>query len=542
MVVLARGTVALPPCARRTAAVCASREALEIVAARSALVALGGRTSYYGLLSTAGERLRGATMIDVVMPQLGESVAEGTVSKWLVREGDFVKREQPLLEVSTDKADTEIPAPSDGVVTQIVAPEGAVVPKGGLLCRLDENAEKAGGDAREAAASAPAPRHDTTPAPAPAQQTSGKKAEQTTVESAAAPASSPGETRRPGAPPLASPSARIYARELGVDLSRVQTNDKHGRIRGDDVKLAATSGGGTSGGGSQGDTVESRPAPAAARGAGSTPQGGSQAAELAHLIQAGGGFVPPIPGVGFGAYKVPPYTPKPGDQVIPFNRRRQITADHMVYSKVTSPHVVTVAEVDLHATSRLRDQHKDRLKKEGVSLTFLAFVCAATIKALREHPNMNARVLERSFAVLRDINLGIAVDTPGGLIVPSIKQADQLSLRGIAGNIDELATRARSGKITADDLAGTTFTVSNPGMKGNLFGGAIISQPNVGILRMGEIKKRVVVVTKDGEDTMAIHPVMFLALSYDHRIIDGVLANSFLWRVADILGRGELEV
>ncbi|NUQ00614.1 MAG: 2-oxo acid dehydrogenase subunit E2, partial [Armatimonadetes bacterium] len=266
------------------------------------------------------------------------------------------------------------------------------------------------------------------------------------------------------------------------------------------------------------------------------------AAELAQLIQGGGGFVPPIPGVGFGAYKVPPYTPKPGDEVVPWNRRRRITADHMVYSKTTAPHVVTVAEVDLHATSKLRDQHKERFKKSGVSLTFLAFVCAATVKALREHPTLNARVLEGSYAVLRDVNLGVAVDTPGGLIVPSIKRADELSLVGLARAIDDLAGRARAGKITADDLASTTFTVSNPGLKGNLFGGAIISQPNVGILRMGEIKKRVVVVTRDGEDSIAIHPVMFAALSYDHRIIDGVLANSFLWRVADILGRGEFEL
>jgi 2-oxoglutarate dehydrogenase E2 component (dihydrolipoamide succinyltransferase) len=214
----------------------------------------------------------------------------------------------------------------------------------------------------------------------------------------------------------------------------------------------------------------------------------------------------------------------------------------MVYSKVTSPHVVTVAEVDLHATSRLRDAHKDRLKKEGVPLTFLAFIAAATVKALREHPDVNARVLDGSYVKLRDINLGIAVDTPGGLIVPSIKHADQLSLRGIAATIDEVASRARTGKITADDLANTTFTVSNPGQKGNLFGAAIISQPNVGILRMGEIKKRPVVVTRDGEDTIAIHPVMYMALSYDHRIIDGVLANSFLWRVADVLTRAELEV
>jgi 2-oxoglutarate dehydrogenase E2 component (dihydrolipoamide succinyltransferase) len=279
-------------------------------------------------------------------------------------------------------------------------------------------------------------------------------------------------------------------------------------------------------------------APAAAAPA--TPS--HDASELAALLQAGGGFVPPIPGIGYGSYKVPAYTPRPGDKVVPFTRRRRITADHMVYSKTTAPHVVTVAEVDLHATSRLRDENKDRFKKEGLSLTFLAFVCAAAIKSLRENPEMNARVLENSYVVLKDINLGVAVDTPGGLIVPSIKQADQLSLRGIVTSIDAVASRARAGKVTADDLAGTTFTVSNPGLKGNLFGGAILSQPNVGILRMGEIKKRAVVVTKDGEDMIVIHPVMFLALSYDHRIIDGVLANSFLWRVADILSKGEVEV
>jgi 2-oxoglutarate dehydrogenase E2 component (dihydrolipoamide succinyltransferase) len=151
-------------------------------------------------------------------------------------------------------------------------------------------------------------------------------------------------------------------------------------------------------------------------------------------------------------------------------------------------------------------------------------------------------VLESAYVKLRDINLGIAVDTPGGLVVPNIKHADELSMLGLARAIEELAGRARSGKLTADDLSGTTFTVSNPGLRGNLFGGAIISQPNVGILRMGEIKKRVVVVTRDGEDGIAIHPVMFMALSYDHRIVDGVLANSFLWRAADILARGEFEL
>ncbi|MDC3954265.1 2-oxo acid dehydrogenase subunit E2 [Polyangium jinanense] len=444
-------------------------------------------------------------MIDVVMPQLGESVAEGTVTKWLVRVGDFVKREQPLLEVATDKADTEVPSPTAGRVAEIDAAVGAVVPKGGLLCRIDETAT-AGADVVR----------PVIPAPAEPQAPKETKAEA-------------------AAQPLGSPSTRKLAREEGVDLSQVQGTGEHGRITHDDVRRVAH--------------ATPPPAPAAPAPAAPPPAPAAvpvapiaAAPELAQLVQAGGGFVPPIPGVGYGAYKVPPYTPRPGDEVIPFSRRRRITADHMAYSKITSPHVVTVAEVDLQATTKLREQHKDRFKKEGVPLTFLAFICAATVRALREHPHLNARVLDNSFAVLKEINLGVAVDTPGGLIVPSIKHADQLSLRGVAAQIDDLATRARANKITADDLAGTTFTVSNPGLKGNLFGGAIISQPNVGILRMGEIKKRPVVVTRDGEDVIAIHPVMYMALSYDHRIVDGVLANSFLWRVADLLSRGEFEV
>jgi len=434
-------------------------------------------------------------MIDVIMPQLGESVAEGTVTKWRVREGDFVAREQALLDVATDKADTEVTATAAGRVVQIAAPEGAVVSKGGLLCRIDETAMQAAEPPRAPAAEAP---------------------------KAAAPAPSAASEK-----PLTSPSTRKLAREEGVDLKDVQGTGDRGRITHEDVRRSATA---------------PTPAPVAAPAPVYTPPAPSPAHEIAQIVQAGGGFVPPIPGVGFGAYKVPPYTQRPGDEVIPFSRRRRITADHMAYSKVTSPHVVTVAEVDLAATTKLREQHKDRFKKEGVPLTFLAFICAAVVKALREHPHLNARVLENSFAVLKDINLGVAVDTSGGLLVPSIKHADQLSLRGLAAQIDELASKARANKITADDLAGTTFTVSNPGLKGNLFGGAIISQPNVGILRMGEIKKRPVVVTRDGEDVIAIHPVMYMALSYDHRIIDGVLANSFLWRVTDILSRGEFEV
>jgi len=228
--------------------------------------------------------------------------------------------------------------------------------------------------------------------------------------------------------------------------------------------------------------------------------------------------------------------------VVPFTRRRRLTADHMVYSKLTAPHVVTVAEVDLFKTSKLREANKDRYKREGSSLTMLAFVSHAIVRGLREFPGLNARVLDDSYVLLRDINLGVAVDAPDGLVVPNIKRADELSLKGLARAVDEVAGRARAGKITADDLAGCSFSVSNPGIKGNLFGGAIIAQPNAGILRMGEIQKRVVVIEVEGQDTMAIHPVMYLALSYDHRIVDGVLGNSFLFRVVEILEKGDFEV
>lgn len=445
-------------------------------------------------------------MIDVPMPQLGESVAEGTVTKWLVREGDFVEREQVLLQVATDKADTEVRAPVAGRVAAIVAQEGETIAKGGVLCQVDESAT-AGAGRGPSPALAPPPKAPEAPTQAAAQ-----------------------------AVPLASPSTRRMALEHGVELNRVPGTGEQGRVTHDDVRRAA-------GGEAAPKPQAQAPSPAAyaaaersAAAAKSAPQ------EIGALLQAGGGFVPPVPGVGFGAYKVPPYTPKPGDEVVPFSRRRRITADHMVYSKQVSPHVATVAEIDLAATSRLRDQNKERFKKEGIPLTFLAFICVATVRALREHPELNARVLDGSFVKLRDINLGVAVDTPGGLVVPSIKGADQLSLRGIASAIDELAKRAKAGKVTADDLSGTSFSISNPGLKGNLFGAAIISQPNVGILRMGEIKKRPVVVSSDDEDTIAIHPVMYMGLSYDHRIVDGVAANSFLWRVTDILSRGEFEV
>jgi 2-oxoglutarate dehydrogenase E2 component (dihydrolipoamide succinyltransferase) len=455
----------------------------------------------------------------LVMPSLGESVIEGTVTKWLVHEGDMVAREQPVVSVATDKADSDVPATQAGKIVRILAQEGATVKVGEPLCEIDT----------EARASAAAP------SPAPAARAEILPPGEPAGKAPAAASAAPRDGGR-GAPAavdngrgLSSPVVRKLALEHGVDLEQVQGSGTRGRVTREDVIRAS----------------ETQPLPetndAGSAPAAQPPSGDiAPAQELALLLSSGVKF--PAPNVGYGAYKVPPYRPKEGDQVVPFTRRRRLTADHMVYSKLTAPHVVTVAEVDLNKTAKLREANKDRYKKEGIGLTMLAFLCAAAVRGLREFPALNARVLDDAYVVLRDINLGVAVDAPDGLVVPNVKRADELSLRGLARAIDDVGARAKAGKITADDLAGCSFSVSNPGIRGNLFGGAIIAQPNVGILRMGEIQKRVVVVEVEGQDTLAIHPVMFLALSYDHRVIDGVLGNSFLYRVTEILEKGDFEV
>jgi len=453
-------------------------------------------------------------LIDVTMPQLGESVTEGTISRWLVKEGDVVTKEQPLVEIGTDKADSELPSPSAGRVARIHVREGEVVAVRGLLCQIEEGATES------AAPRAPAALASASAAPSAVND----------VAQAAAP------SRSAAGGALASPMTRKAALENEVNIDDVRGTGERGRVTRDDVLRAKPAA-------DPGRVAPNAPPPAPAQAAQPAPATRANTGALAQMIQQGGGFVPPIPGLGYGAFKVPAYRPGEGDKVVPFTRRRRITADHMTYSKFSSPHVVTVAEVDLHRTSQLRDAHKDRYKKEGHPLTMLAFVVVATARALRENSQLNARVLDDAYVVFGDVNIGVAVDSPDGLVVPVIRRADELGVRGIVRSIDEVAKRARNGKITIDDLSGATFSVTNPGIKGNLFGGAIINQPNVGILRMGEIQKRVVVVEgANGEDLMAIHPVMYMALSYDHRIVDGVAANSFLWRVTDLLEKGEFEV
>ncbi|GAC1608359.1 MAG: dihydrolipoamide acetyltransferase family protein [Myxococcales bacterium] len=493
----------------------------------------------------------------VVMPQLGESVVEGTVVRWLVKPGQRIGRDEPLVEVATDKANTEIPSPFAGVVSELIAAEGAVVPVGGALAKLDDAAQAgapggaaAGGSgaAASGAASSGAASSGAASSGAAAKAgqpgSDGKRGGEGRRGSASASASAGRSAAAGGgvqgesyAAVEASPVARNVAQEHGLDLASIVGSGPGGRITKADVL----------------NHLENRPPIAPdARGLVVMPTGTVAVAPPAGVQYPTTTPPPPVqsrtlpppvaPLQGFGpialslrAYKPPRYAPKDGDQVVPFDQRRRLIAEHMVYSKATSPHVPCTAEVDMTALSRRRDEWKKAKETGGKAPSFLVGICRATVQALADFPRMNAVVQDESLVVRKDINLGVAVETEKGLVVPVIRKASEKSVLGLARAIDDLAERSRTGKVTADELSGGSFTVSNPGLKGNLFGAAIINQPQVGILRMGEIVKRAVVRQVDGQDAIVIRPMMFLTLSYDHRVIDGVTGNSFLHRVRELV-------
>ncbi len=455
--------------------------------------------------------------VEVVMPQMGESVVEGTITSWLVKEGDQVTEDQPLVAISTDKVDTEIPSPAAGVISRIVAKEGETLPIGTLLAIIEAPGTRAAAPSTpvsQATAEVEAVQ-TASPEKAPAPAAAKPAAAPAALGPAVAPSQNGGGRGAParqstaaeaGAAPRYSPLVLRMASEHGIDLSQIRGTGLGGRVTKRDVLkyLESTQA-----------AIETKPL---------APQP-----------------APPAPAAPSpGAFRPPVYEPREGDTVEPFSRRRKIIAEHMVYSKTHAPHVGTVAEVDMTRIVRFREQHKDAFRqREGFTLTILPMVVAATARVLREFPRMNASVNGDALVVRKDINIGIAVDTEEGLLVPVIRGADQKSLLGIAREINTLAGKAAARQISPDELAGGSFTVSNPGREGNLFGLAIINQPQVGILRMGEIKKTPVVVEVDGSDTIAIRHIMYLALSYDHRVIDGVLGNRFLFRVARILEEGQ---
>jgi 2-oxoglutarate dehydrogenase E2 component (dihydrolipoamide succinyltransferase) len=477
------------------------------------------------------------------MPQLGETVTEGTIIKWLKQVGDTIAQDEPLFEVSTEKVDSEVPSSVDGVLTEILVPEGATVDIGTLLAVVGSSASAAsaaaepvsasgdetvaGGDTGPAAGAATpaAPPAAAVPdAPASAAPGAATPAAPSGVPVAAASAS--GSAGDAG---LLSPVVRKLINENGLDPAAITGSGQGGRITRGDVLTYL-------------DKQATAPAPTTApTPAAAADRSGAPAAAAPPAPAAGTGSTPatvsspaaqPVPAAARGeARAFGPATATDRDEVVPFSNIRRLTAEHMVRSKATSAHTLAVIEADYEGIDKVRKREKDRFKEqEGVSLTYLSFVARAVVDMLREYPNLNASVGDGALLVHRDIHLGIAVDLDRqGLIVPVVRHADGQSLRGLARAIADLADRARSRRLSADDVVGGTFTITNPGPFGTLITAPIISQPQVAILSTDGVKRRPVVVTSaDGSEAIAIHSVGMLALSFDHRAVDGAYASAFL--------------
>ena len=415
----------------------------------------------------------GGTVVDVIMPQMGESIVEATITKWLKKPGDAVKRDEALFEISTDKVDSEVPSPVDGVIAEVLVPEGATVGVNVVVARISGAAS----GAVTAAASAP------KAAPATA----------VTAPTAALPAAA--ELQGP-----LSPLVRKMAREYGIDLAQVAGTGAGARITKQDVEnYMAQQGARTLAG-------PSTPAPAAAK---------APSAPLAPVARS----------------------EAPLHRVEPMSIMRQAIANHMVMSEATSVHVTTVHRVDMTKIVKLRDKSKAAFQERyGFGLTFLPFIMRATAEALRVFPSLNASIEGKNVVYHGEVNLGIAVALDGGLIVPVIRHADELNVTGLQRQVVDLANRARSKQLKPQEVTGGTFSLTNFGSFGSLFATPIINQPQVAILGLGAVTKEAVVV----DDAIAIRSMMYLALTFDHRLNDGALADQFCLKVKAILeGWGE---
>ena len=444
--------------------------------------------------------------VDVLMPQMGESIAEGTLSKWLKKVGDAVKRDVPLFEISTDKVDAEIPAPAAGVLAEIKVQEGQTVPVQTLVAVLET---EAGATVAKPAAS-PAPV-----APKPPPETPKQSAPSAPPPSRA-PAPSPPRAQAP------SPQAPAPVTKTGDGDGGVQTAEQRLRTKSTPLvrKIAAE------------HSVDITRIPGSGYAGRVTKQD-----ILGYIERAPAQGPAPTPSTQApGPIQHPAVEPWPGDRVEPWSKIRKITADHMVMSKRVSAHVASFFEVDFTRVAQLRSKAKQSYAERGVSLTFLAFIAKACAENLRKHPVVNAAVSGDSTIYRGDVNIGIAVALDWGLIVPVIKHADELSLIGIARAINDLGERARTKKLSPDDIQRGTFTITNPGGFGPFAGIPIINQPQVAILGVGAIEKRPKVVTApDGTDSIAIRTLGMLTMSYDHRVVDGADADKFLADVKKML-------
>jgi pyruvate dehydrogenase E2 component (dihydrolipoamide acetyltransferase) len=457
--------------------------------------------------------------IDVIMPQMGESIAEGTLSRWMKKVGDAVKRDEPIFEISTDKVDAEIPAPAAGVLAEILVTEGQTVAVQTVVAKIETEAgavatPTAPAEAAPAskapaapASKAPAPTAPEPARPAPPSPAPAVTAPPTAAKPAPAPASSPTRTLPdPGSNGSESaeerlrrrstPLVRKMAAEHNLDLSTIPGTGIAGRVTKNDVL----------------SYLETGPAPAAEAPAAAAPPS-----------------LPPAPAAApAAAAHAPTVEAWPGDRVEPWSRIRKLTAEHMVMSRRVSPHVNTIFEIDYTRVAQLRARKKKEYADRGVNLTYLAFIAKVVADGLRRHPTVNAAVSGEHTVLRRDINLGIAVALDWGLIVPVIKHADELSLLGVARAINDLGERARTKKLSPDDVQRGTFTITNPGVFGSVIGTPIINQPQAAILCVGTIEKQPAVITVDGTDTLAIRSKGMLSLAFDHRIVDGADADRFM--------------
>jgi pyruvate dehydrogenase E2 component (dihydrolipoamide acetyltransferase) len=446
--------------------------------------------------------------IDVIMPQMGESIAEGTLSRWIKKVGDAVKRDEPIFEISTDKVDAEIPAPAAGVLAEILVQEGETVAVQTVVAQIETEAGAVAGvpaapapAASAPAAGTPAPAAAAPPPPAAPAPASAKPAAPPAPARALAEGNGGAETAEERLRRRSTPLVRKMAAEHNLDISAIPGSGLAGRVTKNDVIGYIESG--AAGPLSRGTEVS---APAAAAPAAATAPPARPVAPLT----------------------VPTIDPWPGDTVEPWSRIRKLTAEHMVMSRRVSPHVNTIFEIDYSRIVQLRAKKKKEYAERGVNLTYLAFIAKAVADGLRRHPAVNSAVSGESTILRRDINLGIAVALDWGLIVPVIKHADELSLLGLARAINDLGERARTKKLSPDEVQKGTFTITNPGVFGSVMGTPIINQPQAAILCVGSIEKQPAVVTVDGADMIAIRTRGMLSLAFDHRIVDGADADRFM--------------
>ncbi|HUG02600.1 MAG TPA: dihydrolipoamide acetyltransferase family protein [Longimicrobiales bacterium] len=504
--------------------------------------------------------------IEVPMPQMGESIAEGTVSKWLKAVGDTVERDEPILEISTDKVDAEIPAPAAGTLVEISVQEGETVEVGTVVAFIDTEAGANGGapaaagtaEADEADEAAPAddekaagapaaeapaaraggvaaeatPQADGAASPAPASDAAtadagARPAPASKAPAAAAPEAPSGETSGPETADerlrrRSTPLVRRIAEEHGVDLSAVAGTGRAGRVTKEDILSYVGSGA------VPGEPAErpAAPAPAAAP----TPSAPAPAAAGAGALDEDALWK-----VFYGKVRHPEYPVRDADRVEPMSRMRKLTADHMVRAKRIAAHVHSFIEVDFTAIDRARKAGKARWADKGVKVSYTAFVVQAVARVLPEFPTVNGTVSGDNLVYRGDVNVGIAVDLDPGLIVPVIRNADELTLVGIARKINDLAERARERKLLPDEIQGATFSVTNPGVLGTYVGMPVIPEGTAAILGTGAIEKRPVVIEVDGQDAIVVRKRSMFSLGYDHRIVDGADAARFLSRLKEVM-------